>query len=78
MRRFAPLVLIATLIACPFAAAAAPTGNPAYTDPAQADADFPFQGEYAGTVTHDGQSLPFGVQVIALGDGKFEIGRAHV
>jgi hypothetical protein len=55
------------------AAFAAPTGNPAYTDPAKTDADFPFQGEYAGTVTHDGQPMPFGVQVIALGDGKFDV-----
>ena len=54
-------------------AAAAPTGNPAYADPATVDADFPFQGEYAGTINHDGQPLPFGVQVIALGDGKFDI-----
>ena len=55
------------------AVSAAPTGNPAYTDPAKADADFPFQGEYAGTVTHDGQPVPFGVQVIALGDGTFDV-----
>ncbi len=55
------------------AVCAAPTGNPAYTDPAKADADFPFQGEYAGTVTHDGQPVPFGVQLIALGDGKFDV-----
>jgi hypothetical protein len=55
------------------AVCAAPTGNPAYTDPAKADADFRFQGEYAGTVTHDGQPVPFGVQVIALGDGEFDV-----
>ena len=55
------------------AAFAAPTGNPAYADPAKTDADFPFQGEYAGTLTHDGQQMPFGVQVVALGDGKFDV-----
>jgi len=68
----AVLLLAAGVIGLP-AACAAPTGNPAYADPAQTDADFPFQGEYAGTVSHDGQPLPFGVQVIALGDGKFDI-----
>ncbi|MCE9632175.1 MAG: DUF1080 domain-containing protein [Planctomycetia bacterium] len=51
---------------------AAGTGNPAQTDPAQADADFAFQGEYVGEVTRDGQPLKIGVQVIALGNGAFD------
>ncbi|NCY03644.1 MAG: DUF1080 domain-containing protein [Planctomycetia bacterium] len=73
------LLAIAVAVACglgpvrPLPAIAAPTGHPAYTDPANTDADFPFQGEYAGTVTHDGQPVPFGVQVIALGDGRFDV-----
>jgi hypothetical protein len=50
---------------------AAPSGKPAYTDPAQTDTDFPFQGEYAGTLTINGQPMPFGVQVVALGNGDF-------
>jgi len=54
------------------AATAAPTGNPAFTDPAQADADFRVQGEYAGEVRIDGRPLPLGVHVIALGDGTFD------
>jgi len=66
-------VLLAAVAAFPAAARAAATGNPAYTDPAQADADFPFQGEYAGAVkTPDGE-VPVGVQVVALGDGMFDI-----
>jgi hypothetical protein len=44
--------------------------GPAYTDPNQTDADFPFQGEYVGTVTKEG--IKVGVQVIALGGGKFQ------
>jgi hypothetical protein len=36
-----------------------------------ADADFAIQGEYAGTVVDDGQTIPSGAQVIALGDHKF-------
>jgi len=78
MHRLFQFVLPAALLiglcsACLPVAAAAPNGNPAYTDPAKADADFPFQGEYTGTVTHDGQPMPFGVQVVALGDGKFDV-----
>jgi acetyl esterase/lipase len=56
----------------PAAASAADAGNPACTDPARADGDFAFQGEYVGEVTHDGQPMRFGVQIIALGDGKFD------
>jgi hypothetical protein len=73
MTRCLAYLLAVALLTDPSAAWAAATGNPAHTDPAQTDADFPFQGEYAGTVDHDGQSLPFGVQVIALGDGKFDV-----
>lgn len=40
-------------------------------DAKQADADFPFQGEFAGAITVDGDEIKLGVQVIALGGGKF-------
>jgi hypothetical protein len=66
-------VFVGLSVTCLTAAFAAPAGNPAHTDPAKTDADFLFQGEYAGTVAHDGQPLPFGVQVIALGEGKFDV-----
>jgi len=76
MRRFSSSLSVVAILAsslCPTTAAvAAPTGNPAYADPAKTDADFAFQGEYAGEVTHEGQKMPFGVQVIALGDGTFD------
>jgi hypothetical protein len=68
----AALVLGLSVASSP-SASAAPTGNAAYTDPAKTDADFAFQGEYAGMVPHDGQPVPFGVQVIALGDGTFDV-----
>ena len=53
--------------------AAAPAAKKAplkvYTDPEHADADFKFQGEYAGAVQPGGAKL--GAQVRALGDGLF-------
>ena len=45
--------------------------GPAYTDPNQTDADFAYQGEYTGTVGDGDQQHKIGVQVIALGEGKF-------
>lgn len=71
MTRLLNLLALAALLLPPSAAFAAPTGNPAHTDPAATDADFPFQGEYAGVVEHEAGETRFGVQVVALGDGKF-------
>lgn len=43
-----------------------------YTTPEQADADFKFQGEYAGEVTQaDGTKARLGLHIRALGDGAF-------
>ena len=42
----------------------------AYTDPAAAPTDFKIQGEYLGKVQMD-MPTPFGVQIVALGGGKF-------
>jgi len=44
-----------------------------YTDPKNADEDFAFQGEYSGVIdTGDGEEQGFGLQVVALGEGKFK------
>ncbi|UUO08225.1 DUF1080 domain-containing protein [Blastopirellula sp. J2-11] len=45
--------------------------TPTYTNPKEAGVDYQIQGEYVGTLTMDGQDVPLGVQVIALGDGQF-------
>lgn len=59
-------------LTCTVLAAESTAPKPAlkvYTDPEHVDADFKFQGEYVGTVGHDGAKL--GVQVRALGKGVF-------
>ena len=43
----------------------------AVTDPAKADADFAYQGEYVGDVEREGVRGKVGVQIVALGNGKF-------
>lgn len=51
-----------------FAAAA----SPKFVDPQQVDADFAYQGEYTGLIPGTGDKQQLGVQVIALGKGRFE------
>ena len=46
--------------------------GPKYADPQQVDADFALQGEYSGMVGGEGDRQTLGVQVIALGKGRFE------
>jgi hypothetical protein len=59
----------------PAAPKAKPKENPVYTDPAQADDDYAFQGEYRGWQTPSGtirSAEAIGLQVIAEGQGKFQ------
>lgn len=69
--------LLAGWLWMPVAILAAEPRHPAYTDPAEADEDFRFQGEYEGTFVGsvDGKPLRevIGAQVVALGDGKFSV-----
>ena len=51
---------------------AAEKGQRVFLDPAQAGRDYALQGEYAGAVKTDQGEAQVGVQVIALGDGKFQ------
>lgn len=75
--RLPTLLLLFPLLApaaLPAAAADADT-DVVYTDPAHADEDFPFQGEYRGWQTPLGnvRSIePVGLQVVALGNGEFD------
>ena len=65
----AALLLTAGGLAAP-ARAAENKPDPTFTDPDKAGPDFKVQGEYVGTVAGD-KDRKIGVQVIALGDGKF-------
>lgn len=67
----ARMTVIGVLVLVGATCLAAEKKNPAYTDPAQAGPDFAFQGEYVGMVKSDEGEVKYGVQVIALGDGKF-------
>ena len=68
MSRSHPVLLL--LIVSVFASVAQAKG-PVYTDPKKTDADFAIQGEYAGELETNEGPQKFGVQVIALGEGKF-------
>jgi len=63
--------LLTAVVLCALDAAAALAAGPAYTNPEKTDADFPFQGEYVGKIKTDDGEAPVGLQVIALGGGKF-------
>ena len=69
-----PLVLVLLMVmvlsagAEPQQTAASPA---AVTDAAQAGPDFAVQGDWVGTAPYKGKDVKYGVQIIALGDGKF-------
>ena len=53
------------------AIATAADGNQTYTDPAKADADFAYQGEYEVNANTEEGEVKIGLQLVALGGGKF-------
>ncbi len=53
------------------AARGAEEGLPTFTDAKEAGADFAVQGEYLGELQRDDGPVTYGVQILALGDGKF-------
>jgi hypothetical protein len=73
MMRWLPAALLAglglVLIVCGCTAAKDEKKGDAFTDPAAAGPDFAKQGEYVGDAGKD----KYGAQVIARGDGKFEV-----
>jgi len=71
-RLFCLTLLVAGIVAAPTFGK-----GPAYTDPSKTDADFPFQGEYTGTIKTDDGELKVGLQVVALGGGKFRAAGHH-
>ncbi len=71
MLRAVGLLLLAALLSVFVCPAVAGDAKQAFTDPEKAGPDFAAQGEYVGTVRTDQGELKYGVQVIALGDGKF-------
>jgi hypothetical protein len=70
-----PLACLLVLLAMPAAVSAQESANQAKAaviDPREADADFAYQGEYAGWCWQGRGWMWCGLQAVALGDGKFD------
>lgn len=70
---FTFVLCLTFLIAAPVNAEPNLAGKQAYADPAEAakTIDYQVQGEYVGEVREGDETMRFGLQVIALGNGKF-------
>lgn len=67
----APLIRSSFLLALLVVGSFAQAKGPAFTDPAKVDGDYAFQGEYSGSIGDPNNPTKIGVQIIALGEGKF-------
>src|SRR5690349_12945089 len=77
MSRALRLVIVTALtVSAPTLAHAQPSGRSAdtfaITSPAEADADYHYQGEYSGYSRGRFGVEPIGLQVVALGAGQFQ------
>ena len=75
MRRILPALLTAVSLLS-FVAWLAAQDKVVIIDPAEANDDYKFQGEYLGEFKKDDETSTIGVQVVALGKGKFKF-RIH-
>jgi hypothetical protein len=73
MLRNARVLSTAALVLASVAAAVAAEQKASFTDPAKAGPDFAVQGEYAGEIQSELGPVKMGVQVVALGEGKFHV-----
>jgi hypothetical protein len=71
MRKTLHIAMVLFVLVTLQEASSAAARGPAYTDPANADADFAYQGEYMGEVQAGDNAVTVGVQVVALGKGRF-------
>lgn len=63
--------VLTALMLCNGVVSAQPGPSKAALSAADADADFPFQGEYVGEINRDGQTTKYGLHIIARGNGQF-------
>ena len=75
--RHLPLALLTSVLSLILVAGMTAQDKVVITDPAKANDDYRFQGEYLGPFTEDGSEITVGAQVIAMGAGKFQV-RIHV
>jgi hypothetical protein len=73
MRRSLPALVLALAVCGAGTVRSAAAANPVITDPARTDADYSIQGEYLGDLTAGDKPRRFGVQVIAGGEGRFDV-----